>query len=57
MMNVAVIVAAGAGKRFKSRTPKQYIKVEGREILARALDDFERSEDISAIILVAASRI
>jgi 2-C-methyl-D-erythritol 4-phosphate cytidylyltransferase len=54
MMNVAVIVAAGSGKRFKSRIPKQYIKVDGREIFARALDDFERSKEINAIILVAA---
>ena len=54
MKNVAVIAAAGSGKRFKSRTPKQFVKVSGREILARAIDDFERAEDICAIVIVAA---
>ncbi|MGD0566336.1 MAG: IspD/TarI family cytidylyltransferase [Candidatus Goldiibacteriota bacterium] len=54
MKNVAVIAAAGSGKRFGKKTPKQFIKVNGREILALAIDDFERAEEICAIVIVAA---
>ena len=54
MNNVAVIAAAGSGKRFGNSTPKQFMKVNGREILALAIDDFERAKEICAIVIVAA---
>ncbi|MCE5299709.1 MAG: 2-C-methyl-D-erythritol 4-phosphate cytidylyltransferase [Spirochaetia bacterium] len=52
MKNIAVIVAAGSGKRFKSETPKQFVKAGGREILAHAIDNFEASGAIDAIVIV-----
>jgi 2-C-methyl-D-erythritol 4-phosphate cytidylyltransferase len=54
MKNAAIIVAAGKGKRFGGPLPKQYVKVHGREILARAIDNFEGSSDIGAIVVVVA---
>ncbi|MFP4466297.1 MAG: 2-C-methyl-D-erythritol 4-phosphate cytidylyltransferase [Candidatus Goldiibacteriota bacterium] len=48
----AVIAAAGKGKRFKSDIPKQYVKIGGKEILAHAVMNFERSNLIDGIILV-----
>jgi 2-C-methyl-D-erythritol 4-phosphate cytidylyltransferase len=56
MNNVAVIAAVGAGKRFGNKTPKQFIKAGGREILAYALDDFQRCGDISSIVIVTAPK-
>ena len=32
-MNSAIIVAGGSGKRFGSETPKQFLKIGGKEIL------------------------
>jgi len=48
----AIIVAGGKGLRLNSQTPKQYLPLEGKPILARTLDIFETSPLISRIILV-----
>lgn len=55
MKNAVIVVAAGRGKRFKNKLPKQYVKVKGREILAYALDNFEKSAVIGAVVLVVSS--
>ena len=55
MKNAVLVVAAGTGKRFKNKLPKQYVKVKGREILALALDNFERSKLIDAVVLVVSA--
>jgi 2-C-methyl-D-erythritol 4-phosphate cytidylyltransferase len=52
MKNAVIVVAAGKGKRFGNKLPKQYVKVAGREILAHSLDNFEKSPLIDAIVLV-----
>jgi 2-C-methyl-D-erythritol 4-phosphate cytidylyltransferase len=52
MKNVVIVVAAGRGKRFGSRTPKQFVKIGKREIVARCLDNFEASALIDSIVLV-----
>lgn len=40
-MNViALIVAAGQGKRMNSETPKQYLEIDGKTILRQAIDIF-----------------
>ena len=52
-MNVAVIFAGGVGKRMNtSNTPKQFLKVNNKEILAYTIDKFQKSELIDGIILV-----
>ena len=55
MKNAVIVVAAGKGKRFKNVLPKQYVKVKGREILAMALDNFEKTAAIDAVVLVVSS--
>ncbi len=55
MKNVVIVVAAGKGKRFGAAVPKQFMKVDGREILARSLDNFERAREVSGILLVVAA--
>lgn len=48
----AIIVAAGLGKRMGESTPKQFLSLLGRPLLAHTLLPFELSESITEIILV-----
>jgi len=52
---LAIIPAAGIGKRFGGATPKQFLKVNGKEILAYTLEVFQKAKKVDEII-VAASR-
>jgi len=47
----AIIVAGGSGKRFNSSTPKQFLKLNGKPILAYSIEKFEKSKLIDEIIL------
>lgn len=53
MKNIALVMAAGRGKRFKGPLPKQYVKLAGREILAHAIQRVEQEPLIDAIVVVA----
>jgi 2-C-methyl-D-erythritol 4-phosphate cytidylyltransferase len=55
-MNIAIIVAAGSGKRFGSETPKQFLEIHGKPLIFHTLDQFESCPEIDRIILVIASR-
>lgn len=48
----AIIVAAGMGKRMNCDTPKQYIKLYEKPILAYTLEKFESCEVVKEIIIV-----
>lgn len=50
--NVAIILAAGQGKRMNSSVPKQYLLLRDRPVLFYALDAFQKSDVIDEIILV-----
>lgn len=50
--NVAIVLAAGQGKRMKSSVPKQYLLLGDRPVLFYALDTFQKSNKIDEIILV-----
>lgn len=50
--NVAIVLAAGQGKRMNSSVPKQYLLLGGRPVLFYALETFQKSEVIDEIILV-----
>lgn len=52
MKNIAVILAAGSGKRMGSEQPKQFLKLLGRPILAYSIEAFERNGSIDDIIVV-----
>lgn len=54
-MNVAIIFAAGVGRRMNYDKPKQYIEVEEKPILAYTLERFEQNHLINKIILVVSS--
>ena len=51
-MNIAVVLAAGSGSRIASDTPKQYIEILGKPILAYTLEIFEINKNIDAILVV-----
>lgn len=54
---VAVIIAAaGEGSRLGSQIPKQYLKIGGKPVLAKAMDAFERMEEIDYIFVVAGEK-
>ncbi len=54
MKVTAIIVAAGKGKRLAAKTPKQYIKIAGRPLLAYTLETFNNHPLIDKIVLVVA---
>lgn len=48
----AIVLAAGRGKRMGTQTAKQYLELEGKPILAYALEVFEKSAVIDDILLM-----
>ncbi|KAF5072967.1 2-C-methyl-D-erythritol 4-phosphate cytidylyltransferase [anaerobic digester metagenome] len=48
----AIIVAAGQGKRMGGKTRKQFLMLEGKEILAHTVERFEQFSKIKEIVLV-----
>ena len=52
MRNVAIILAAGQGRRMKTKEPKQYIELAGKPILAYSLAAFANCSFIDEIVLV-----
>ena len=48
----AVILAAGSGRRMRSRETKQMMHLDGESVLLRSVRAFEECEDISSIVVV-----
>lgn len=48
-----VIPASGSGTRFGGKIPKQFLKVNGREILAYTLKKFESIDFLKGIVIAA----
>ena len=48
----AIVLAAGVGSRMKSSTPKQFLELNGKEVVCYSLDIFQNSEYIEDITLV-----
>lgn len=55
MLAVAVIAAAGEGKRAGAGVPKQFRLLLNKSVVAWALDSFERSKLTNEVILVVSS--
>jgi 2-C-methyl-D-erythritol 4-phosphate cytidylyltransferase len=51
-MNVAIIAAAGQGKRMAGKRPKQFLELAGSPVLIHTLKVFERCNVIHEIIIV-----
>ena len=51
-MNIALIIAAGSGKRMGQDIPKQFINVYDKPIIIYTLEGFQKHPDIDAIEVV-----
>ncbi|MFR5875570.1 MAG: 2-C-methyl-D-erythritol 4-phosphate cytidylyltransferase [Eubacterium sp.] len=51
-MNIGLIIAGGVGSRMKAKIPKQFMKVEGKEVIFYTLEAFQNNRDIDAIAVV-----
>ena len=51
-MNSAVILAAGIGSRFGSKIPKQFIKINGKELLSYSVNTFLDHPKIDEVVIV-----
>ena len=51
MKRVAIIFAGGTGQRMGAEIPKQFMKVQGREIIVHTLEKFDVNENIDDIIV------
>jgi 2-C-methyl-D-erythritol 4-phosphate cytidylyltransferase len=50
-MNTAIIVAAGSGKRFGSDTPKQFLELKGKPVIAHTLSRFQDCGAVDTIVI------
>lgn len=48
----AIVLAAGRGRRMGTKTAKQYLELQGKPVLAYALEVFEQSSVIDDILLI-----
>jgi 2-C-methyl-D-erythritol 4-phosphate cytidylyltransferase len=48
-----MITAGGVGARFGSSVPKQYVEVNGRQVISYVIDACKRSQEADAILVVA----
>lgn len=55
-MNIAIIFAGGSGTRMKTHgLPKQFLKVEGKPIIIKTLENFEKNANIDKIYIACKS--
>lgn len=52
MKNIVIILSSGKGERFRSETPKQFIKLAGKRVIEHTLDCFEQHTLIDEILVV-----
>lgn len=51
-MNIALIVAGGSGTRFGGETPKQFLLIDNKPLLAYTIEAFNKVKNIDQIVLV-----
>ena len=54
-MNTAIIVAAGSGERFGSKTPKQFLQINGKTVIEWTIERISAAPSIDSIVLVLAA--
>lgn len=50
--NIAIVLAAGQGKRMQSEVAKQFLEISGKPVLYYSLKCFQESQSIDEVILV-----
>lgn len=51
--NIIMITAGGVGQRFGSNVPKQYVEINGRQVISYVIEACKKSQQADAIIVVA----
>jgi len=51
--NIIMITAGGVGARFGSSVPKQYVEVNGRQVISYVIEACKRCQEADAILVVA----
>ena len=52
-MNSAIILAGGVGERFNDKIPKQFLKIDDKQLMIEySIDKFSKNDNIDDIILV-----
>ena len=51
-MNIALLIAGGAGNRMGQDVPKQFLHVDGRPVIIHTMTCFQMHPDIDAIAVV-----
>ena len=51
-MNIAIIVAGGSGMRFGGEIPKQFVKMNGKQVIEHCVKTFSGIEEIDKIVIV-----
>ena len=57
MSNCFILLAAGKGKRFKSKTLKQFINYKNKPLFMRSIDKAIKSNLFKEIVLVTNNKI
>jgi len=52
MKNTAIILGAGAGRRFKGEIPKQFLPLGQKSIIGHTVETFQRATSIESILVV-----
>lgn len=55
MMNIALIIAGGSGRRMGQEIPKQFLHVNDKPVIAYTLEGFQEHPQIDAILVVCIS--
>ena len=50
--NIVVILAGGSGSRFGANIPKQYLKINGKEVLSYSIEAAKRSRYTDIVLVV-----
>ena len=56
IINSAIIVAGGTGSRINSSIPKQFISINGKEILNYSVETFFKHPKINEVVIVSNSK-
>lgn len=51
-MNIAIVLAGGTGSRMGADKPKQFLLLDGQEVITHSIDTFERSPYIDEVAVV-----
>lgn len=51
-MNIAVVLAGGVGSRYGGNLPKQYCMLNGKEVIAYAIEAAKKSKKTDKVLIV-----